>query len=162
MVVRFLALFIAVSMMGAGLTACHGGGGTGCDDSDGTPCAPAAPPIPPPCSFPTSTAPTVTSPGFDTTVAAATFSQIVITDSDPAPYRRQPWMLVVSTDSNPFDFVDNTSPYILSSTLTQQGSTASEIAILPKNALAPGAQYFIFIVTTACTAAGPIGEFFTS
>src|SRR5450432_3118587 len=152
MIVRFLAMLFSVSTMGAGLTACHGGGGGGCDDSDGTPCAPPSPPAT--CSFPTGTAPTVASPGFDATVSAATLSQIVITDSDPAPYRRQPWTLTISADSNPGAFFDNTSAYVSSSTLTQQGSTTSEIATLPKSALAPGTQYFIFIVTTGCSAAG--------
>jgi hypothetical protein len=158
MVVRFLAMLIAVSMMGTGLTACHGGGGGGCDDSDGTPCAPPSPPAT--CSFPTGSAPTVASPVSNATVSTS-LSQVEITDISATPYRAKTWTLIVSTDSDPDDFFDNTSAYVSSSALIQEGSTTTEIATLPRNALVSGTEYFIFIVTAGCSAAGPISDFFT-
>lgn len=171
MVVRFFAMVIAVAMMASGMTACggggmnvsnagNGGGSPACDDSDGTPCVPDTPP--PTCAFPTGIAPALVSPANYGTVSAAALTQITISDTDSSPYRRTPWMLVVSTDSNPADFFDNTSPYVKSTTLTPVAGTSSESATLPRNALTAGNQYFVFVVTSGCSAAGPIGQFSTT
>jgi len=170
MILRFFALLIALSVMGTSLAACgggsggmsvhnagNGGGNDGCSDSDGTPCAP-----PPTCLFPTGVAPSLVAPANNAIVAAATLSQIVIADTATAPYQRAAWQIVVSVDSDPDDLTNALSPYVSTTTLAQQGSSNNEFGTLPKNALNPGTQYFAYIVTSGCAAAGPIGQFFTS